>query len=452
MLHEIFPFHQISNFELQQLLEAPNKRITKLLRDNGFENQIRHALANSMINIPNCQYYHENTLEQVLQKHKSALTILNLNIRSLDKHLSDLLVLLQSVNHNFDIICLSEIGVKNVENRLNIIKSKYNFEFVKPERKRCGGVCILIRRDLRYAVRNDLKMSDNDAEDLWVETTIDNQNVIVGSVYRHPGTNMNSFQTRMESTLLKINMEKSQAFVCGDFNIDGLKAAANRPTSDFYNCLMTNNFLPCITLPTRITDSTMTLIDNILSNTNARSTFEVMLSGNIYSDISDHLPNFIIVSTGKSTSPKPERRKVRLYGEKNFHRFNCKMIDTDWSKYFDSSNVDEILKIFYHNYSEAFSESFPLKQLSRQRAKDKPWLTTGLRKSIRHKAKLYSKYLNHPTTEIKEKYLTYKNSLTTILRKAEANYYLEKIDQKKKNIRALWQIYGPIIHPNKTKK
>ena len=150
MLHEIFPFHQISNFELQQLLEAPNKRITKLLRDNGFENQIRHALANSMINIPNCQYYHENTLEQVLQKHKSALTILNLNIRSLDKHLSDLLVLLQSVNHNFDIICLSEIGVKNVENRLNIIKSKYNFEFVKPERKRCGGVCILIRRDLRY--------------------------------------------------------------------------------------------------------------------------------------------------------------------------------------------------------------------------------------------------------------------------------------------------------------
>ena len=39
-----------------------------------------------------------------------------------------------------------------------------------------------------------------------------------------------------------------------------------------------------------------------------------------------------------------------------------------------------------------------------------------------------------------------------MLRKAEAEYQKGKIDQEKKNIKALWEIYGPIINPGKTKK
>ena len=31
-------------------------------------------------------------------------------------------------------------------------------------------------------------------------------------------------------------------------------------------------------------------------------------------------------------------------------------------------------------------------------------------------------------------------------------FYSEKIDEKKKNVRALWQIFGPIINPNKAKQ
>ena len=127
------------------------------------------------------------------------------------------------------------------------------------------------------------------------------------------------------------------------------------------------------------------------------------------------------------------------------------MSNADWTDFFNTDNTERMLETLYTQYSKAFNESFPLTILSRKRAKDKPWLTAGLKKSIRHKADLYSKFLNHPTTEKKEKYITYKNILTTVLRKAEANFYKEKIDKKKKNIRSLWQIYGPIINPNKTK-
>ena len=131
-------------------MRALTTELKKILQENGLGSYLREIVTNSMTNIPVCKYYNEDTIEQLLKNTKTALTILNLNIRSLDKNLSDLMVLLQTINHDFDIICLSEIGIKNVESRCNIMRPRYNIEFVKPERKKCRGVCIMIRSDLRY--------------------------------------------------------------------------------------------------------------------------------------------------------------------------------------------------------------------------------------------------------------------------------------------------------------
>ena len=39
----------------------------------------------------------------------------------------------------------------------------------------------------------------------------------------------------------------------------------------------------------------------------------------------------------------------------------------------------------------AYNKSFPFKRLSRKRAKDKPWITSGLKQSIKQKHALYQK-------------------------------------------------------------
>jgi hypothetical protein len=49
---------------------------------------------------------------------------------------------------------------------------------------------------------------------------------------------------------------------------------------------------PQIIQPTRITDHTATLIDNIFLNSIEYDT----MSGNLLTDITDHLPNFIIIN------------------------------------------------------------------------------------------------------------------------------------------------------------
>ena len=64
---------------------------------------------------------------------------------------------------------------------------------------------------------------------------------------------------------------------------------------EFYNLMTSNGFLPQITLPTRITDSSMTLIDNMHSNMFLNNTF----SDNVIIEIADHLLQFVSIDTSK---------------------------------------------------------------------------------------------------------------------------------------------------------
>ena len=60
--------------------------------------------------------------------------------------------------------------------------------------------------------------------------------------------------------------------------------------------MTTNNFIPTITTPTRITDSTVKLIDHIFVKLPKSKINNKITAGNLLCDISDHLPNFIIIN------------------------------------------------------------------------------------------------------------------------------------------------------------
>ena len=65
-----------------------------------------------------------------------------------------------------------------------------------------------------------------------------------------------------------------------------------------YNTMASNGYLPQITMPTRLTDTTMSIIDNIYTNTFTGDIF----SGNIIIQIADHLLQFISVNKKHSKS------------------------------------------------------------------------------------------------------------------------------------------------------
>ena len=166
--------------------------------------------------------------------------------------------------------------------------------------------------------------------------------MIIGCVYRHPGTNLINFNNDLEMRLHKINNEGCLSIISGDFNIDGLKASKDRHT---------NTLMPSITLPARITENSMTLIDNIFVNMN-KNTMDSVLSGNIFSDISDHLPNFTVLCDVQLKEKSSNRPAIRLFGEKNIGKFVGGLSNMDWTEFYQNNN--EILNIFYKGYSHHF--------------------------------------------------------------------------------------------------
>ena len=87
-------------------------------------------------------------------------------------------------------------------------------------------------------------------------------------------------------------LQGTDAYLMGDFNVDLLKLETHGPTSDYMGEFTSGGFYPLISLPTRLTDTTATLIDNIWTN----NVTAKMGSGLVTVRVSDHLPIFAFVT------------------------------------------------------------------------------------------------------------------------------------------------------------
>ena len=68
------------------------------------------------------------------------------------------------------------------------------------------------------------------------------------------------------------------------------------------------SFQPMVTKPTRITDHSATLIDHIFFNSLEYYT----VSGNIIYDISDHLPNFVLIDNANIQNKSKKSSNVTI--------------------------------------------------------------------------------------------------------------------------------------------
>ena len=111
------------------------------------------------------------------------------------------------------------------------------------------------------ALKNKLAGTKKVMENKWISCKVDNQNIIIGGIYRHPNRNIESFNNALKSTIEKIN-DNTLTIILGDINID-LIEENDANVNCYLNNYFENNFIPLITLPTRITHHSATLIDHI---------------------------------------------------------------------------------------------------------------------------------------------------------------------------------------------
>ena len=103
---------------------------------------------------------------------------------------------------------------------------------------------------------------------------------VMRDILQEPNSNLESFTNSLFANIKKVHRESKCCIVLGDFNINILNNDRHPPTEEFLNNFGSYFFQPRILKPTRITNYSATLIDDIFFNSLEHPT----LSGNILSD------------------------------------------------------------------------------------------------------------------------------------------------------------------------
>ena len=125
-----------------------------------------------------------------------------------------------------------------------------------------------MRNNISFLKRPDLEIFNEYNESIFIEIEKTvfgmEKNVIIGVIYKPPNTDINTFNDQFATLMENIKQEEKICYLMGDYNINLLKIESHGPTSVFNDIMYSNGFIPLITRPTRVTESTATLIDNIL--------------------------------------------------------------------------------------------------------------------------------------------------------------------------------------------
>ena len=408
-----------------------------------------------------CNYYVSEDLNDLSETIKTPeLSLFHHNIRSLNKHSSDITNYLATINHTFNIYGFTETWFK-YEDDSNLIDIGENYSVLNAIRqdRSGGGASLFIDPSIDFTQRSDLQIDCHDCDSIFIEITNSSshirKNIIIGIIYRPETVNLADFHSELSRVFDVINDESKQSYIMGDFNIDLLKCDRDPQVNDFINLVFSSGYYPTIDRPTRITETSISLIDNILTNDPP----DAIDSGVLVNDISDHFPIFTITSmrppTGHSTPPGfSYAKRARQLKPNNIKGFTQALSIANWNFVLDDDDAESAFNSFHDRTSKLFDIHCPIKtnKLSKRKTPKKPWITSGIIKSINLKDKLYRKYRTNPSQENKLKYTKYRNILNNILRVAKRNHITTELNACKNNMKTTWQKLNHLLGRDKSPK
>ena len=239
--------------------------------------------------VDNCDYVDWDQIDILNKEIKNKLKVVQLNIRGIKGKYYDLIDLINKLNNPENII-LCETWLKANDSQPQIADN--NFVGKSRQHRKGGGVGFLINKKLKSRNLPDLKLNDNTVESLFVEIKGNHHNMVMGAIYRPPNMPVHSFLKSYSDMCSKL--QKYKNVVIGlDHNLNLLKSTRHSQTQQFLEVTVEANLIPTITKPTRVTNTSATLIDNLLIKSDIHETHR---SNIIINNISDHYPSILAIN------------------------------------------------------------------------------------------------------------------------------------------------------------
>ena len=162
----------------------------------------------------------------------------------------------------------------------------------------------------------------------------------------------------------------TEFIICGDININYFEPSNNKSQLD--NLLGTYNLTDTVSFPTRITNNSATLIDNIFTDNRRSYTIRSCPNG-----LSDH-EGQILTLLNLSIPPKSIKHIYTTKIDNNtVTDFQTQLSYEHWDDVF-GNNVNEIFNNFLNTYLRCYYSSFN-KKTTKNLHNNNHWITTGIK-------------------------------------------------------------------------
>ena len=401
------------------------------------------------VNNCTCKYFLPDEFNKSLDSGSpQVFSLLHFNARSLFKNFDAISQFISQLHLEFTVYGFSETWIHNYTPLLFNLDG-YSFIHNDRLKSRGGGVGLLIRDSLNIILRPDLNLQADLCESLFIEICLPlKKNIVVGIIYRDPNFSIKQFNDPINDCMEKIQSEIKNVYIMGDFNIDLLKSSYLKNINEFVNIVYDNSLRPLIDKPTRLSNSSTTLIDNIFTNVYDRQ----VRSGILYNDITDHFPIFQItldydLQNYNSSNVIPSRK----INDETINSFKSDLSITDWSELQTVTDIDDAYDLFYSKFKNLFDSNFVITQPKRHNPPRKPWITPSILKSINKKKKLFKQYCRKRNQRNKDKFKSFRNILNKILKYSRKQYYTNLLEKNKKNLKKVWMIINDLLGKKKKK-
>ena len=184
-----------------------------------------------------------------------------------------------------------------------------------------------------------------------------------------------------------------------------------------------------------------TLIDNIfVSNPE-----DVLISGNIVSDITDHFSQVCLLSSSKEFHGV-KSKKARDFSSFSVNQFKTAISTINWIDITGNfgTNVNRAFSTFCKKLNKIVNKFAPIRELSNQKLKQlsKPWITKGIRHSIKIKNKLFA-------SGDQARYKIYRNKLSNLIRLSKKYYYAKYFNDNVTNMKKTWEGINNLLYRSK---
>ena len=391
-------------------------------------------------------------------------TCVSLNTRSLVNKFPDVEDFLSDLNSKkLDVSLIAFQEIWSIPNNLSISIDNYSaLHFTSRDslgtNVNCGGgVGLFVHNNFRFEpIKNISIFEPKFFESQFIKVYLSEYNyIIVGNIYRPPSgplSDTKKFIDKLEEILFIIDTDpqlksNDDIILLGDLNIDLINYNKSYETSRYLDVLHDKGLIPGITLPTRITKNSSTLIDHI-SFKNIES---FVCSGVLNFSLADHLPTFIMRKLNKIKEKVEDPIWFRDMSKINTDRVLDIIRKKNWSYILNENRPSFAFEMYFNELQSIINENFPLKlkKTSLNSKKEKPWMSEELLVLRKKKHKLVTKKTKYPTVENINEFKVMSNNFNCLKRRAKNLYYKNKLSFYHQNAKKSWDILREVLGEQK---